>query len=122
MEFVGAHLSCKNVPIRRLYNLPGCSVGDWSIVLCLRGSLFRQFVCSVISWNIPNVPESIGWMFLRHSGCAACWQSLVGMFVTIGCLWCCICAMAWIADSESVSTTMLFMHGGLGLSVSGDGL
>ena len=40
------------------------------------------------------------------------------MPVTIGCLWCVICAMAWIADCESVKMTMLFTHGGLGLSQS----
>ena len=38
--------------------------------------------------------------------------------MTIGCLWCCICAMAWIADCESVKMTMLFTHGALGLSQS----
>ena len=27
--------------------------------------------------------------------------AVVSMSVTIGCLWCCICAMAWIADCES---------------------
>ena len=58
-------------------------------------------------------------MFLRHSGCVACWLLVVGpMSVVIGCLWCCICAMDWmIADRESVKMTMLFTHGGLGLSL-----
>ena len=41
--------------------------------------------------------------------------AVVSMSVTIGCLWCCICAMDWIADCESVNMTMLFMHGRLGL-------
>ena len=41
-----------NIPRLRLYDLLGCSVGYLFIVLCLRGSLSRQFVCSVISWNI----------------------------------------------------------------------
>ena len=40
------------------------------------------------------------------------------MSVDIGCVWCCIYAMAWIADCESVNMTMLFTHGGLGLSQS----
>ena len=44
--------------------------------------------------------------------------AVVSMSVTIGCLWCCICAMAGIADCESVNKTMLFTHGGLGLSQS----
>ena len=44
--------------------------------------------------------------------------SIVSMSVTIGCLWCCICAMAWIADCESVKMTMLFTHGGMVLSQS----
>ena len=43
---------------------------------------------------------------------------VVSMSVTIGCLWCCICAMAWIADCESVNMTILFTHVGLGLSQS----
>ena len=55
-------------------------------------------------------------MFLRHSGCSL--LAVVSMSVTIGCLWCCICAMAWIADCESVNMTMLFTHVGLGLSQS----
>ena len=42
----------------------------------------------------------------------------VSMSVTIGCLWCCIYAMARIADCDSVKMTMLFLHGGLGLSQS----
>ena len=29
--------------------------------------------------------------------------AVVSMSVTMGCLWCCICAMAWIADCESVN-------------------
>ena len=41
-----------NLPRLRLYDLLGCSVGDLFIVLCVRGSLSRLCVCSVISWNI----------------------------------------------------------------------
>ena len=44
--------------------------------------------------------------------------AVVSMSVTIGCLWCCICATPWIADCESVNLTMLFTHGGLGLTQS----
>ena len=40
--------------------------------------------------------------------------------VVIGCLWCCICAMDWIVDRESVKMTMIFTHGGLGFSHSLD--
>ena len=29
--------------------------------------------------------------------------AVVSMSVTIGCLWCCICAMAWTADCESLT-------------------
>ena len=44
--------------------------------------------------------------------------AVASMSVTIGCLWCCICAMAWLADCESVNMTMSFTHGGFGLSQS----
>ena len=37
--------------------------------------------------------------------------AVVSMSVTIGCLWCCNCAMTWNADRESVNMTMLFTHG-----------
>ena len=43
---------------------------------------------------------------------------LVSMSVTIGCLWCCICTMSWIAHFESVNMTILFTHGAFGLSLS----
>ena len=42
----------------------------------------------------------------------------LSMSVTIGCVWCCICSMAWIADCESINMTMLFTHGRLWLSQS----
>ena len=40
--------------------------------------------------------------------------AVVGMSVTIGYVWCCICGIDWIADCESVDMTMLFKHGGTG--------
>ena len=52
------------------------------------------------------------------SFCLCSLLSVVSILVTIGCLCCCICAMAWLADCESVNMTMSFMHGGLGLPQS----
>ena len=43
---------------------------------------------------------------------------VVSMSMTIGCLWCYFCAMAWIGDCASVNMTMLLTPGGLGLSQS----
>ena len=34
--------------------------------------------------------------------------AVVSMSVTIGCLWFCICVVAWIADCESVNMMMFF--------------
>ena len=81
-----------------------------------------SFVCLLCHFlEYHNTQESIIWMFLRHSGCVACWLLVVGpMSVVIGCLWCCICAMDWIVDRESVKMTMIFTHGGLGFSHSLD--
>ena len=53
-------------------------------------------------------------------GCLHIILVVASISVTIGCLWCCICAMAWIADGESVNMTMLFTHGGIGLSQSSE--
>ena len=36
--------------------------------------------------------------------------AVVSMSVTIGCLRCCICAMGWISDCETVNMTVLFTH------------
>ena len=44
--------------------------------------------------------------------------AVASMSVNIGCLWCCICAMAWIADCECVNMTIIVTHGGYGLSRS----
>ena len=39
--------------------------------------------------------------------------AVVSRCVTIGCLECCVCAMDWIVDSESVNMTMLYGYGQL---------
>ena len=59
-------------------------------------------------------------MDVSTSFCLCSLLAVVSMSMTIGCFWCCICAMAWIADCESVNLTMLFTRGGLGLSQSLD--
>ena len=61
-----------NLPRLRLYDLRGCRVGDLFIVLCLRGSLSRKFVCSCHFLEYRSVQESIGWISPHHSGCGAC--------------------------------------------------
>ena len=50
--------------------------------------------------------------------------AVVSMSVTIGCLWCCICAMAWIADCESVNIYDNVIHARRirVVTVLGDGL
>ena len=52
-------------------------------------------------------------MDVSTSFCLCSLLAVVSMSMTIGCLWCCICVMARI-----VKMTMLFTHGGLGLSQS----
>ena len=112
-----------NLPRLRLYDLLGCSVGvrDMLIVLCLRGSLIVSLVCLLLHFvpEYHNVQESSGWTFVRHSGSVA-WRMLLVIIISviISCLWWCILAMVLIADSASVKMTMLFTHGGLGLSQS----
>ena len=105
-----------NLPRLRLYDLLGCSVGDLFVVLCLRVPCFA----SLSALSFPGISQCLGihWMDVSTSFwlCSLLAVVVVSMSVTIGCLWCCICAMAWIADCESVNMTMLFTYGGLGLS------
>ena len=75
---------------------------------------------SLSALSYPGISQypGIHWIDVSTSFCLCSLLVVVSMSVTIGCLWCCICAMAWIADCESVNITMFFTHGGLGLSQS----
>ena len=96
-----------NLPRLRLCDLLGCTVGDLFIALCLETPCFA----SLSFPGISHFPE-IYCMDVSTS-------SWLCSLLTIGCLWCCVCAMDWIADCGSVKMTMLFTtHGGLGLSQS----
>ena len=65
----------QNLPRLRLYDLFGCSVGYLFIMLC---QLEVPCFASLSALSFPGIiQESIGCMFLRHSGCVACWLMLV---------------------------------------------
>ena len=65
---------------------------------------------SLSALSFPEISQCPG----IHWMCS--FLAVVSTSVTIVCLWCCICAMAWIADCQSVNMTMLFTHGGWRLS------
>ena len=73
---------------------------------------------SALSFAGLSQCPGIHWMDVSTSFWLCSLLAVVSMSVTIGCLWCCICAMDWIADCESVQMTMSFEHGGLVLSQS----
>ena len=68
--------------------------------------------------SFPGISQCpvIHWMDVSTAFWLCSLLAVVSMSVAIGCLWCCICVMARIADCESVKMTMLFTHRGLGLS------
>ena len=107
--------------------------------------IFRDFVCTICldvaketcssrcalevpclanlsALSFPGISQCPGihWMDVSTSFWLCSLLAVVSLSVTIGCLWCYICAMAWIADCESVNMTMLFTHGGLGSSQSSE--
>ena len=99
-----------NLPRLCLYDLLGCSVGDLFIVFVLEVPCLANL--SALSFPGISPCPGIHWMDVSISFWLCSLLVVVSMSVTIGCLWCCICAMAWIADCESVNMTMLFTHGG----------
>ena len=62
---------------------------------------------SVPALSFPGIAHCPGihWMDVSTSFWLCSLLVVVNMFVTIGCLWCCICAMACIVDCESVIMT-----------------
>ena len=75
------------------------------ITLCTYTTFPGISQCPGIDW----MDVSMSFWLRNFVGCCSC---------AVGCLWCCICVMAWIADCESVNMTILFTHGRLGLSQS----
>ena len=85
------------------------------IVLCLRGSLSLSF---------PGIAQCPGihWMDVSTSFWLCSLLAVVSMSVTIGCLWCCICAMDWIADCECEHDDVIHARRIGVVAVIGDGL
>ena len=109
-----------DLPRLRLYNVLECRVGDWLLWCALAVPYFAN--SSALSFTGKSQCPGIHWMDVFTPFWLCSLLAVVSTSVTIGCSWCCICATARIADSASVNTTMLFMHGLLGLPVIGDGL